>query len=77
MTAMAEVITTGNMIVITTSGRCRQCGHTATRTSEPWSNLFRCGHGCRCTMQGCCPSETASGTTPALAHPRYLNGAPA
>ncbi len=38
---------------------CNACRHTATRPRDPWDNQYRCGEGCRCTMQGCCPGDTA------------------
>lgn len=43
-------------VVVTMSRiECASCGHTASRTSEPWNNQYQCAEGCRCTMQGCCP----------------------
>lgn len=40
---------------------CSQCEHVASRSGAPWDNQYRCGKGCRCTMQGCCPGPTRKG----------------
>lgn len=53
-------------VVKTARGTCAACQHEASRTSEPWNNQYQCAKGCRCTMQGCCPS--AAGTSLAASH---------